>query len=1029
MVKVAKELMEAACSENISENHRNLRDGNVIETALIHACVVAIASSPEALESSLWPALIKAALQWLDTSRRRPNSSESQFRTSQLQRLGWTVCTLLLLGLTKARQATLRILAQKSGVSMLLEARQVWAGPHEDPYNSSAALDEVLKEISNGKGDRALFSSLSLSEAVDTYYQAGQPCIEESSPRNQNPSENSSKFEVADPRTSISLSEPLEEAKCSEEENYSDTSSEDDPAEHALSSAEAFQNSHDSADQPASTPAPASSSSASSTHAPPLIPFPEPVSTGESEEREEDSFVDELTATRVRENDPRKRCFAVELPRAVYSLPTACEALGEENGWWRKEQEWERRWEEPVLVYDWRFSQGEAYGLGRSKVAPAVPYTIVQSVPVQEDSIEQSPLLEDYVGGGDCVRFESRFECGNLLQAIRVAEREYDLIVRSDINTQGHHQWFFFGVASTHDGVYKGDGANNGDQVKIRFNIINLTKPQSMFSQGMKPVHFSFNRARRDKIGWRRMGEDVMYVENAHPADRKRKYHSLSFTASFSDPSDKHLFAMCFPYSYSALQRDLHLLSEARHPYLHRSLLCQTLNGLRCDLLTITEPSERKKSVVVLTGRVHPGEVNASLMMAGTIRCLLGASPIARALRREVVLKVVPMLNPDGVFYGNTRVSLAGVDLNRQWAHPDAAMTPTVFHVKQLIRQEEVAVFVDFHGHSRKHNVFLYGVEDRRARDASSRDFAKMLSETPFSAHLVSLQDCSFHVHKGHDSAARVVVAKELGVRASFTLEASFCGPGSGPVDPRLRGSHFSKENFGEIGPGLADALLRFLHPEAYDAVVRAFGMDRASDVSDTDWRKFEAREMAAASEARKKPTGLSIGKAEAGKKKVADQEKSVQKRCEKASKSDKPGKLKSQDLPRMKRSSKRRSKAKPVACVPLALESNHTPWRLRAVTSDERAAAAALGVNMRKLPQRKSARKSLSRASRSRKQQRQTEAILHECSLSRFHTLLPLKPKATAVLHKNLRQQGEKAQGGNATALKLHEMLPNILS
>ena len=34
------------------------------------------------------------------------------------------------------------------------------------------------------------------------------------------------------------------------------------------------------------------------------------------------------------------------------------------------------------------------------------------------------------------------------------------------------------------------------------------------------------------------------------------------------------------------------------------------------------------------------------------------------------VFKVVPMLNPDGVIYGNNRCSLSGVDLNRQWKRP-----------------------------------------------------------------------------------------------------------------------------------------------------------------------------------------------------------------------------------------------------------------------------------------------------------------------------------------------------------------------
>ena len=34
------------------------------------------------------------------------------------------------------------------------------------------------------------------------------------------------------------------------------------------------------------------------------------------------------------------------------------------------------------------------------------------------------------------------------------------------------------------------------------------------------------------------------------------------------------------------------------------------------------------------------------------------------------VIKIVPMINPDGVIIGNARSSLAGVDLNRWWSNP-----------------------------------------------------------------------------------------------------------------------------------------------------------------------------------------------------------------------------------------------------------------------------------------------------------------------------------------------------------------------
>lgn len=42
--------------------------------------------------------------------------------------------------------------------------------------------------------------------------------------------------------------------------------------------------------------------------------------------------------------------------------------------------------------------------------------------------------------------FESRFESGNLLAAMKITEFEYDLVLQNDINTNGHTQWFFYRV-------------------------------------------------------------------------------------------------------------------------------------------------------------------------------------------------------------------------------------------------------------------------------------------------------------------------------------------------------------------------------------------------------------------------------------------------------------------------------------------------------------------------------------------------------------------------------------------------------
>ena len=45
------------------------------------------------------------------------------------------------------------------------------------------------------------------------------------------------------------------------------------------------------------------------------------------------------------------------------------------------------------------------------------------------------------------------------------------------------------------------------------------------------------------------------------------------------------------------------------------------------------------------------------------------------------------MLNPDGVIVGNTRCSLAGRDLNRQYKSTIKEAFPPIFHIKSLIRR------------------------------------------------------------------------------------------------------------------------------------------------------------------------------------------------------------------------------------------------------------------------------------------------------------------------------------------------------
>jgi len=69
-----------------------------------------------------------------------------------------------------------------------------------------------------------------------------------------------------------------------------------------------------------------------------------------------------------------------------------------------------------------------------------------------------------------------------------------------------------------------------------------------------------------------------------------------------------------------------------------------------------------------------------------------------KKLRSQLVFKIVPMLNPDGVIIGNYRCSLTGKDMNRNFRHPRKQTFPTIYHMKELmqnLQKEQHEVYLE----------------------------------------------------------------------------------------------------------------------------------------------------------------------------------------------------------------------------------------------------------------------------------------------------------------------------------------------
>ena len=115
---------------------------------------------------------------------------------------------------------------------------------------------------------------------------------------------------------------------------------------------------------------------------------------------------------------------------------------------------------------------------------------------------------------------------------------------------------------------------------------------------------------------------------------------------------------------------------------------------------------------------------------------------------------------------GNNRCSLAGQDLNGQWTKPKKKLFPEIYVTKAIIKKtienRNIELFCDFHGHSRKMNIFLYGCDSPTDDKNAAKLFPYMLSRL-FS--ICAFEECNFAIQKPRESTARVAVWRDFKVQ------------------------------------------------------------------------------------------------------------------------------------------------------------------------------------------------------------------------------------------------------------------------
>lgn len=324
--------------------------------------------------------------------------------------------------------------------------------------------------------------------------------------------------------------------------------------------------------------------------------------------------------------------------------------------------------------------------------------------------------------------FDCNFEAGNLGNVRRVSDFEYEINLRPDTNAPRYRLWFYFRVKLNKKGP--STVHCNSNEHRVVFTITNFSKNRSLYKDGMAPLVRSTSRPQWERIP----RKNVFYI-------RSNKYKAaafiMSFIFTFDKSEDEYFFAYSYPFTYTHQQKLLAELEAQSLPFVRRELLCRSVQGRRVDIISLGDihplsksfsPNGKKRRVIIVVGRVHPGETPSSFVVQGLINFLSSSSDRdAERIRREMTFIIVPMLNPDGCFLGNYRTCSLGIDHNRRWQYPTQAMEPSLQAVKQLFSELYcnpgvlIDFFIDVHAHSTaRYGFFLCNPPARNGSRSTS---------------------------------------------------------------------------------------------------------------------------------------------------------------------------------------------------------------------------------------------------------------------------------------------------------------------
>jgi murein tripeptide amidase MpaA len=263
------------------------------------------------------------------------------------------------------------------------------------------------------------------------------------------------------------------------------------------------------------------------------------------------------------------------------------------------------------------------------------------------------------------IRVLTNFEGGSVGKVEQVSPTHLRCAVQGQSDQEHRNRqanWYYFELT-------------NLPREPITLDLVNLAGeynyhgPAYSVTRGTRPV-YSY-----DGANWRHFTDDEVSWDAREP------HLTLHFT-----PERNHLWiAHVAPYTHKDLVALLGAFPGS--PYLEELSVGRTVEGREIPLLTITNlkiPAATKK-VIWLMFRQHAWETGSSWAGDGAVRFLLSKDERAARIRDQVIYKIFPLADPDGVSDGGVRYNRNGYDLNRNWDTIDPQKMPEIAAQRRAI--------------------------------------------------------------------------------------------------------------------------------------------------------------------------------------------------------------------------------------------------------------------------------------------------------------------------------------------------------